>query len=246
MASPAVITVLISSLLYSLSFSTAAAATFRCNSTTTCDAIVDYVLPNTTTLNHIKNLFNLKNLRSILGANNLPLTTPPNFTLPATTAVKIPFPCLCTNGTGKSNKRPMYTVVKDDGLYHIAAKVFSGLVTFQEIQAANNISDANLITVGQKLWIPLPCSCDDVDGQRVVHYGHVVPAQSTIEGIAEEFGTSQDTLLRLNGLASPRDLKADSILDVPLKGLLLLFFLFFFWTFLFVIGSAGCGFSVCE
>ncbi|KAI5647719.1 hypothetical protein M9H77_33724 [Catharanthus roseus] len=217
MASPAVITVLISSLLYSLSFSTAAAATFRCNSTTTCDAIVDYVLPNTTTLNHIKNLFNLKNLRSILGANNLPLTTPPNFTLPATTAVKIPFPCLCTNGTGKSNKRPMYTVVKDDGLYHIAAKVFSGLVTFQEIQAANNISDANLITVGQKLWIPLPCSCDDVDGQRVVHYGHVVPAQSTIEGIAEEFGTSQDTLLRLNGLASPRDLKADSILDVPLK-----------------------------
>lgn len=140
----------------------------------------------------------------------------------------------------------MYTVVKDDGLYHIAAKVFSGLVTFQEIQAANNISDANLITVGQKLWIPLPCSCDDVDGQRVVHYGHVVPAQSTIEGIAEEFGTSQDTLLRLNGLASPRDLKADSILDVPLKGLLLLFFLFFFWTFLFVIGSAGCGFSVCE
>ena len=76
---------------------------------------------------------------------------------------------------------------------------------------------------GQKLWISLPCSCDDVDGQRVVHYGHVVAVGSSVERIAQQFDTSQDTLSKLNGLASPKDLKADSILDVPLKGLLLFF-----------------------
>ena len=42
----------------------------------------------------------------------------------------------------------MYTVIKDDYLSHIAAEVFSGLVTVQEIQAVNNITNANLILVG--------------------------------------------------------------------------------------------------
>lgn len=209
---------LIVCLVYVLFTSSTEAAGFKCNSAgSTCDALVDYVLPNTTSISRIKTLFNVRNLRSILGVNNLPLSTLPNFTLSASTTLKIPFPCICANGTGISNKRPTYTVVKDDGLYHIAAEVFSGLVTYQDIQAANGIPDPNLIQIGQKLWIPLPCSCDDVDGQRVVHYGHLVSNGSTLEGIAQQFGTSQDTLLRLNGLANSKDLKADSILDVPLR-----------------------------
>ncbi|KAF5198683.1 Lysm domain-containing gpi-anchored protein [Thalictrum thalictroides] len=35
--------------------------------------------------------------------------------------------------------------------------------------------------------------------------------------IADEYGTTEATLLRLNGLANPNDLQADSVLDVPLK-----------------------------
>lgn len=199
--------------------SAAAAEPFKCSSSGTCDALVDYVLPNSTTLTRIQTLFNVNNLTSILGANNLPLSTPSHLTFPANQTLKIPFPCICTKGaTGKSNKLPIYTVVPGDGLYHIAAGVFSGLVTYQQIQTANNISDANLIDVGQKLWIPLPCSCDPVDGQMVVHYGHVVPAGSSVDGIARQYNTTADVLLRLNGLASPNDLKAGAILDVPLKG----------------------------
>lgn len=219
---PVPLLIIIVSLVYALfiSSSTASAAGFKCNSGgATCESVVDYVLPNTTTLSNIKTLFNVRNLRSILGVNNLPLSTLPNFTLPASTTVKVPFPCICNNGTGISNKRPTYTVVKDDGLFHIAAEIFSGLVTYQDIQAANGIPDANLIQVGQELWIPLPCSCDDVDGQKMVHYGHVVSNGSTLEGIALQFGTSQDILMRLNGLANSKDLKANSILDVPLKGI---------------------------
>ncbi|XP_022863999.1 lysM domain-containing GPI-anchored protein 2-like [Olea europaea var. sylvestris] len=51
----------------------------------------------------------------------------------------------------------------------------------------------------------------------VLHYGYVVPAGSSVEGIAQQYNTSRDTLLRLNNLTSPNDLKADAILDVPLR-----------------------------
>ncbi|KAL3580878.1 hypothetical protein D5086_018713 [Populus alba] len=152
------------------------------------------------------------------GANNLALSTLPNFTIPAKQPIKIPFTCLCINNTGLSNKQPIYTVQKDDGLYHIAAEVFSGLVTYQEIAAVNNVTDVNLIEVGQKLWIPLPCSCDDVDGVKVVHYGHVVEAGSSLEVIAQEYGTSRNTLMKLNGIANDSSLLAGQVLDVPLQG----------------------------
>ncbi|KAL2459916.1 LysM domain-containing GPI-anchored protein 2 [Abeliophyllum distichum] len=209
---------ILSLLLIAISSSLTFAQPFRCTSTaTTCDALVDYVSPNDTTLSAIKTLFNVKNLRSILGANNLSLSTPPNAKVTAKQTIKIPFPCICKNLTGISNKMPNYTVVSGDILYHIAAEVFSGLVTFQKIQEVNNIANASLIVVGQTLWIPLPCSCDDVDGQKVVHYGHVVPAGSSVDGIAKQYNTSQDTLLRLNNLTSPKDLLAGAILDVPLR-----------------------------
>lgn len=210
----------------------AQSSSFKCSSNSTCDAIIDYVSPNTTTLSAVKALFNVKNLRSILGANNLPLTTPPNQTLIANHTLKIPFTCSCANGTGTSNKRPVYTVVPGDGLYHIAAEVFGNLVTDHQIQAANNIKDANLIFVGQKLWIPLPCSCDEVDGQRVLHYGHVVSPGSSVDAIAAQYNTSQDTLLRLNGLTSPKDLKAGAVLDVPLPSIYFIFTFQFLPSFL--------------
>ncbi|KAJ8767034.1 hypothetical protein K2173_012545 [Erythroxylum novogranatense] len=190
---------------------------FKCRSPATCQALVDYVSPNTTTLSHIKTLFSIKNLRSILGANNLPLSTSPNRTVNAKQTLKIPFPCLCRNATGVSNRKPVYTVQPGDGLYHIAAEVFSGLLTYPEIAAVNNITDVNLINVGQKLWIPLPCSCDEVGGMKVVHYGHVVEAGSSLDLIAREYGTSEATLMTLNNIVNASSLKAGQVLDVPLQ-----------------------------
>ncbi|XP_076914987.1 lysM domain-containing GPI-anchored protein 2-like [Bidens hawaiensis] len=192
---------------------------FRCTNptTTTCNSLIDYKLPNTTTLSAITDLFQIKNLRQLLGANNLSLTTPKTHQFNGDHVLKIPFPCLCQNGTGISNHRPIYTVVPDDGLYHIAAEVFSRLVVYQQIQSVNNIPDADNITVGQELWIPLPCSCDDVDGGPVVHYGYLVPAGSSVGGIAQQFNTTETTLLDLNGMTNSSKLLADSIIDVPLK-----------------------------
>ncbi|XP_076931252.1 lysM domain-containing GPI-anchored protein 2-like [Bidens hawaiensis] len=191
---------------------------FRCATTTTCHSLIDYKLPNTTTLSAIATLFEIKNFPSLLGANNLPPTTPKTQQFNLDQVLKIPFPCLCHNGTGISNRRPIYTVVPDDSLYHIAGELFSGLVTYKQIQNVNNISDDNNILVGQKLWIPLPCSCDGVGGEQVIHYGYLAAAGSTVSGIAQQLNTKESTLLDLNGMTSPAELLPDSILDVPLKG----------------------------
>lgn len=90
------------------------------------------------------------------------------------------------------------------------------------------MKDVNVIYKGQRLWIPLPCSCDDVDGKEVVHLGHVVKQGSSVGEIAAEFGTTEETILRLNGIADAKMLQAGKVLDVPLKGNLSLFF--FFWS----------------
>ncbi|PSS12141.1 LysM domain-containing GPI-anchored protein like [Actinidia chinensis var. chinensis] len=195
------------------------AQTFKCNTNeATCNGLVGYVSPNRTTLDDIKNLFGIKNLRSLLGANNLPLSTLSNYTVHANDTLDIAFPCLCKNGTGMPRHRlPIYTVVPDDGLYHIAAEVFKGLVTYPQIQKVNNISDANLIKVGQELWIPLPCSCDELNGDKVVHYGHVVEPGSSLEKIAQRYNTTEDTLRTLNSIEPNTELMAGVVVDVPLK-----------------------------
>lgn len=195
------------------------ATAFNCTTPdATCQGLVDYVVPNKTTLSVIKTRFGVKKFYSLLGANNFPTSTLPNKTVDAKQKIKIPFPCFCYNKTGVSERVPQYVVKKNDGLDYIARTIFSALVTFQQIAAVNNISNPDLIDVGQKLWIPLPCSCDQVNGTQVVHYGHVVESGSSVEEIANRFGTTEETLLRLNGLANPGDLKADTVLDVPLRG----------------------------
>lgn len=195
-------------------------AKFVCNSgeNTTCGALIGYSHVNGTTLGDIQTLFNVKKLVDILGANNLPINTTKRHEVGPNEVVKVPFPCRCSNGTGLSDRVPLYKIKKGDTLYDIATTTFGGFLKFPQIQVANNISDANNITAGDTIYIPLPCSCDAVGGSRVVHYAHLVAAQSTVEGIAEQFGTTQQILLTLNGISDPKTLQAGQILDVPLQG----------------------------
>ncbi|XP_012067148.1 lysM domain-containing GPI-anchored protein 2 isoform X1 [Jatropha curcas] len=208
---------LLSLLLFAALATSSLSQPFKCTTSGQCNALIDYVAPNSTTISDIRTLFSIKNLRSILGANNLPLSTSPNQTIAAAQTIKIPFPCKCSNGTGISNKKPIYTVQPGDGLDHIARDVFSALVTYEQIAAVNNIPDVNKILVGQELQIPLPCSCDDVGGEKVVHYGHVVESGSSLDLIAQEYGTTMTTLMTLNSITNASSLKAGQVLDVPLK-----------------------------
>lgn len=121
---------------------------FTCTTTgATCQGLVGYKSPNTTAIATIQALFNVTNLVSLLGANNLPLSTPPTYKVTLNETIRIPFPCYCSNGTGLSMNTPQYTIVSGDGLYHIAAEVFSHVVVYQDIQKVNNIIDANTILV---------------------------------------------------------------------------------------------------
>ncbi|XP_076956998.1 lysM domain-containing GPI-anchored protein 2-like [Bidens hawaiensis] len=120
--------------IHSIAQITAPDPGFRCT-TTTCNSLIGYkLLPNTTTLSAITKLFEINNFRSLLGANNI---TPKTQQLNADQILKIPF-------------TPSY--VPDDGLYHIAAEVFSRMVTYQQIQSVNNIRDANREIEKMRFW----------------------------------------------------------------------------------------------
>ncbi|KAJ8767032.1 hypothetical protein K2173_012543 [Erythroxylum novogranatense] len=191
---------------------------FKCSEGTTCRSLVGYRPYNGTTISDIQKYFGVRNLRTLLGANNLPISTPRTYRIQPKQLVSVPIPCICFNGTGVSNRVPIYTVQPDDGLYYIATTMFSGLVEYPKIQEVNKIPDANLIDVGQKLWIPLPCSCEEVDGEEVVHYAHVVQGGSTVEEIADEFGTTNTNIYKLNGIASNAQLIEGKTIDIPLRG----------------------------
>ncbi|XP_057751727.1 lysM domain-containing GPI-anchored protein 2 [Arachis stenosperma] len=196
-------------------------ANFKCSSSTnaTCRALIDYFSQNATTLRDIQKLFNVKHLPDVLGANanTIPENASGSYSVAPKQVVRIPFPCKCSNGTGLSNHVPLYKIKPGDGLDYIARTVFAGVVTYQQIQKANNISDANKIIAGDSIWIPLPCSCDSVGGSSVVHYAYIVPLGSSVEGIAQEFGTTEQIILSLNGIDDPKKLQAQQVIDVPLK-----------------------------
>ncbi|XP_037432971.1 chitin elicitor-binding protein-like [Triticum dicoccoides] len=202
-----------------LSPTPAAAARFACNATapraSTCQALVSYSPPNATTLAAVRALFQLRSHRALLASNDLPLSTPT--TAPAPFPVRVRLPCLCSGGAGATFQRPTYKVRAGDTLDAVARGAFAGLVTYRDIAAANNISDPNRVAVGQELWVPLPCSCDPVGGEPVVHLTYVAPAGSSVAGIAEEYGTTEETILALNRMPDAKSLLAGQVLDVPLR-----------------------------
>ncbi|MCL7049939.1 hypothetical protein MKW94_025198 [Papaver nudicaule] len=208
-------------LLFVLTPVTVSSKGFQCKTATTskCKSLAGYVSPNATTLSDIAVRFGLlMDFNSLLGANSLPLDTPPDKLVAAKETVRIPFTCTCNNGTGISDKSPIYKVLPGDFLYHIATDLFGLLITTDEIARVNNISNPELIEVDQLLWIPLPCSCDNVDGNQVVHYAYVVPPSRSLEMVAKKFGVTTESLSKLNELADDgEELEAELVLDVPLR-----------------------------
>lgn len=183
-----------------------------------CQALAGYVPENETTYQAIKDLFQVQSLLALYGANNIDPSTAPSKKVPGGTAVRVPFPCACYNGIWASDRRPVYEVKKGDYLYAIATTTYRYLVNFHRIAAVNNVADESLIQIGQQLWIPLPCSCDAVDGLETVHLAHVVAAGSILAEIAGQFGTTESTLMMLNNIPDAKSLEENQLLDVPLRG----------------------------
>ncbi|CAN6480891.1 unnamed protein product [Victoria cruziana] len=198
----------------------AAVLGFRCSSATihTCQSMVGYVPSTNTTLAAVAAKFGLSSYTALLGPNSFSVDASGHHPVGSGDTIRVPIPCRCRNGTGYSDRVPVHTVQADEYLYIIATGVFSGLVDYLSIAAVNRIADPNRIGNGQRLWIPLPCSCDPV-GEKfpVTHYAHVVLPGSGLEAIASQLDADLGQIMKLNGIEDPNLLAAGQVLHVPLR-----------------------------
>lgn len=191
---------------------------FACSGTPkpNCTSLLGYPVANYTITNYttIAALFGIQ-LPLLLAANNASASKASKPVGKPT--VTVPIPCTCSSGKGNSGNTTAYVVKKGDGLDHIARDIFGLLVIYQDVAKFNNIPNPDLIEVGQKIYIPLPCSCDqDVAGEEVVHYAYKVADGDTVDGIGKKTGTAAATILAVNGIDS-KGLKAEMVIDVPLR-----------------------------
>ncbi|KAJ1404120.1 Serine/threonine-protein kinase, active site, partial [Sesbania bispinosa] len=185
-----------------------------------CQALVGFRPRVPTTLGAIQTLFNVTHVADILGANGLPeWTQPNNFKVEVNQFIRIPFECDCSTGFyGVPTNPPVYKVQTGDyNISYIITSVFSGLVGLTDIKNGNDMKDFdfNNLTTGQELRMPLPCSCGQVNGVDVVHFGLTLEYGLTVEQIAEEYHVQPQTIWTLNDATSP-DLILGRALDIPL------------------------------
>jgi LysM repeat protein len=143
-------------------------------------------------------------------ATPTPTVCPPTATPPGPTPTRTPCPTVCPTSTPPPGQCTVfYTVRWGDTLYSIARRYG---VTVQAIVAANNITNPNLIRVGQQLCIPggvtppppqQPCT-------------YVVQRGDTLYGIALRYNTTYYELARINGISTCcYNIYAGQVLIVP-------------------------------
>jgi LysM repeat protein len=112
-----------------------------------------------------------------------------------------------------------YTVQPGDTLGKIAAQFGTSV---DAIVQANGLGDANLISVGQQLVIPVPggggVTADAPQVQAAPSAGPTGPSTYTVQpgdtlsGIASRYGTSVNQLASLNGLGNPNLLSVGQVI----------------------------------
>jgi LysM repeat protein len=99
-----------------------------------------------------------------------------------------------------------HTVQAGENLYRISIRYG---VTVEAIMAANGITDARSLKVGQVLLIPVGGGGTTGTGAYVVQPG------DTLYSIAKRFGTTVETLAALNSLTPPYTIKVGQSLVIP-------------------------------
>ena len=102
-----------------------------------------------------------------------------------------------------------YTVVSGDTLSEIAQRYGT---TVSKLQRLNNISNPNLIQVGQVLTIRGGSSGSSNSGTSTITY--VVVSGDTLSGIAARYGTTVSELQRLNNISNPNLIQVGQVLTI--------------------------------
>ncbi len=105
-----------------------------------------------------------------------------------------------------SGDLPVYLVQPGDTLNTIALRFG---ISVQDIIAANQLTDPNILVIGTSLKIP------GYEGVSGVLKFEVAPLGATLSGVSRQYRVQPETLVRLNQLTSPSQLYIGSTLILP-------------------------------
>ncbi len=108
---------------------------------------------------------------------------------------------------------PSYVVRPGDALSVLAD---GWGIDLGELMAANAITDANRIQIGQRLAVPLPSSRGaHVASWRSGGGSHTIEPGDTLSALAERWGTTVEEIVRLNGIADPSHVWVGQQIVIP-------------------------------
>ncbi|MGT2866332.1 LysM peptidoglycan-binding domain-containing protein [Streptococcus fryi] len=117
--------------------------------------------------------------------------------------------------TGNNGSKVTYTVQSGDTLSGIAVRFGT---TVSTLQSLNNISNPNLIQVGQVLIIRQGVSSSGNSSSGTVTTSYTVQSGDTLSGIAAKFGTTVASIQSLNNISNPNLIYAGQVLRITHKG----------------------------
>ncbi|RRT80733.1 hypothetical protein B296_00023181, partial [Ensete ventricosum] len=130
---------------------------------------------------------------ALLAANSVDFSVPDveNRILPSGLFLRVPAACSCSGGIRRSLST-RYTVRPADTLSSIAASVYGGLASPDQIQEANNIQDPSALDAGRTLVIPLPCTCFNSSDNFLpaVYLSYVVRQGDSVPAVAARYSTT--------------------------------------------------------
>lgn len=108
-----------------------------------------------------------------------------------------------------------YVVQSGDTLSGIALRFGT---TVQELVQLNDISNPNLIYVGEILKLPVSNSVKSGVSSKQYQTTYVVQSGDTLSGIATRFGTTVQYLARINGIVNPNLIYVGQVLKISSSG----------------------------
>ncbi|WP_251545885.1 LysM peptidoglycan-binding domain-containing protein [Limosilactobacillus caecicola] len=121
-------------------------------------------------------------------------------------------PSTSTNtGSSTTTTATSYTVQSGDNLSGIANKFGT---TWQSLAQLNNLSNPNLIHVGQVLQLSAGTSTNTSTTTTTSTGTYTVQSGDNLSSIASQFGTTYETLAQLNNLSNPNLIRVGQVLKV--------------------------------
>jgi len=111
--------------------------------------------------------------------------------------------------SSQTTRTETITVVRGDTLSRIAAEYNT---SYEYLAKINNISNPNLIFVGQRIVVPVLETSDINDTS---HKLYIVKRGNTLTQIAREYGVTIEDIVRLNDIQNPNLIFVGEVLRIP-------------------------------